>query len=74
MEGHLFVNTIFKGNLDASQFVSGENVRDPNDYVIYNPTTGTVIYDSDSSGSGQGVQVAQLGVNLPITNADFVVI
>ncbi|MCF7986261.1 MAG: hypothetical protein K9L60_01735 [Methylovulum sp.] len=43
-------------------------------YIVYNPMTGTVTYDSDGSGAGQGVQIAQLGVNLLLTNADFVVI
>jgi uncharacterized delta-60 repeat protein len=62
------------GVLNATQFYVGSAAHDPNDYVIYNPTTGTVTYDSDASGAGQGVQIAQLGVNLPLTNADFVVI
>ncbi len=62
------------GVLDATQFYVGSAAHDPNDYVIYNPTTGTVTYDSDGSGAGQGVQIAQLGVNLSITNADFIVI
>ncbi len=42
--------------------------------LIYNPTTGTVSYDADGNGAGVGVQIAVLGINLALTNADFAVI
>lgn len=29
-------------------------------------------YDSDGNGAGQGIIIATLGVNMAITNADFV--
>lgn len=74
LDGQIFTQLTGFGTLDAGQFVKGENALEPNDYIIYNPSTGTVTYDSDGSGAGQGVQIAQLGVNLPVTNADFVVI
>ena len=74
LENLIFTKLTVPGALDASLFVKGTNALDTNDYVIYNPTTGAVTYDSDGSGIGQGVQIAQLGVNLALTNADFVVI
>ena len=74
LENLIFTKLTMPGVLDASQFVKGANALDTNDYVIYNPTTGAVTYDSDGGGIGQGVQIAQLGVNLALTNADFVVI
>ena len=70
----IFTNLTALGTLDPTQFTIGTNALDPNDYIVYNPSTGTVTYDSDGSGAGQGVQIAQLGVNLLLTNADFVVI
>ena len=74
LDGQIFTQLTGFGTMDAGQLVIGANALDPNDYIIYNPSTGTVTYDSDGSGAGQGVQIAQLGVNLSITNADFVVI
>ncbi|MCF7986776.1 MAG: hypothetical protein K9L60_04335 [Methylovulum sp.] len=74
LDNQIFTQLAPLGKLDVNLFYKGEAAHDPNDYVIYNPSTGVVTYDSDASGAGQGVQIAQLGVNLPITNADFVVI
>ncbi|MDP2902898.1 MAG: FG-GAP-like repeat-containing protein, partial [Methylovulum sp.] len=74
LENQIFTKLTVTGVLNASQFVKGANALDPNDVVIYNPTTGAVTYDADGSGAGFGVQIAVLGVNLALTNADFVVI
>ena len=74
LENQIFTKLTATGVLNASLFVKAANALDPNDYVVYNPTTGAVTYDSDGSGSGQGVQIAMLGVNLAVTAADFVVI
>ena len=74
LENQIFTKLTTLGVLNASLFVKGTTALDTNDYVIYNPTTGVVTYDSDGSGAGFGVQIAQLGVNLPITSADFIVI
>ncbi len=74
LENQIFTKLTVTGVLNASLFYKGEAAHNPNDYVIYNPATGAVTYDSDGSGTGQGVQVALLGTNLSITNADFVVI
>lgn len=60
--------------LNAGSFVKADAAIDTNDYVIYNPTTGALTYDADGSGAGVGVQIAMLGVNLALTNADFVII
>ena len=62
------------GVLDATQLYIGSSAQDANDYIIYDPATGTVTYDSDASWAGYGIQIAQLGLNLPLTNVDFMVI
>lgn len=72
-------NAFFKkftatGVLNAGSFVKGEAAQDSNDYIIYNSTTGAVSYDADGNGAGAAVQIAVLGSNLSLTNADFVVI
>lgn len=72
-------NAVFKkftatGVLNAASFVKGAAAHDSNDYIIYNATTGAVSYDADGSGAGAAVQIAVLGANLSLTNADFMVI
>ncbi|TAN71370.1 MAG: hypothetical protein EPN17_01665 [Methylobacter sp.] len=72
-------NAVFKkftatGVLNAGSFVKGAAAHDSNDYIIYNATTGAVSYDADGSGAGSAVQIAVLGANLSLTNADFMVI
>lgn len=72
-------NAVFKkftapGVLKAANFVKAGAAHDLNDYLVYNPATGALSYDADGSGAGAGVQIALLGVNLALTNADFVII
>ena len=62
------------GVLKAANFVKATTAHDLNDYLVYNPATGTLSYDADGNGAGAGVQIALLGVNLALTNADFVII
>ena len=46
----------------------------PNDYLIYNKTTGVLYYDQDGSGSAKAVEIASLSKKLKMTAADFMVI
>jgi serralysin len=48
--------------------------QDSNDYVIYERDTGKLFYDADGNGAGASVQIALVGVNLNLTNADFVLV
>ncbi|GAB6142417.1 hypothetical protein JCM14076_31460 [Methylosoma difficile] len=52
----------------------GNKALDGNDYLIYNSSTGGLFYDADGNGAGAAVRIAIMGVNLALTNADFVVI
>ncbi|MFI3155631.1 MAG: Ig-like domain-containing protein, partial [Methylococcaceae bacterium] len=70
----IFTKLTTTGVLAAASFVKGAAALDSNDYVIYNTTTGAVTYDADGNGAGVAVQIAVLGVNLALTNADFVII
>ncbi|MFI3158210.1 MAG: hypothetical protein QX199_18865 [Methylococcaceae bacterium] len=74
LENSIFTKLTKTGVLSADNFVKAAAAHDSNDYVIYNAATGAVTYDADGSGTGAGVQIALLGVNLALTPADFVII
>ncbi|MGW8157541.1 MAG: beta strand repeat-containing protein [Desulfoprunum sp.] len=65
------------GVLDPAMFRASATglAADSNDYVLYNTTTGALLYDTDGSSGGTAVQFATL-TSKPqnITAADFVVI
>ena len=74
LDNALFTKLKVSGVLSADNFWKGDSPHDMNDYVIYNAATGSVTYDADGSGAVIGVQIALLGMNLAVTNADFVII
>ncbi|MFI3156133.1 MAG: hypothetical protein QX199_08235 [Methylococcaceae bacterium] len=74
LENSIFTKLSKTGVLNAGLFVKAAAAHDVNDYVIYNPATGALSYDADGSGAGSAVPIAVLGINLPLTFADFVVI
>jgi Ca2+-binding RTX toxin-like protein len=70
----VFSSSLTPGNSVAgSQFVIGSAALDAGDRVIYNNTTGAVLYDADGTGPTAAVQFAQLSPGLPLTNFDFFV-
>ncbi len=74
LENSIFTKLSKTGVLNSGLFVKAVAPHDANDYLIYNPATGALSYDADGNGTGASVQIAVLGVNLPLTYADFVVI
>ncbi len=74
LENSIFTALTTTGTLAVSQFRIGVSALDANDFVIYNSTTGKLLYDADGSGAGAAVQIAMIGAGLSLTNADVVVI
>ncbi|WP_140396843.1 calcium-binding protein [Crenothrix polyspora] len=74
LENSLFIKLTVTGILSVANFKIGTTAADANDYVIYTSSTGALSYDADGNGVGAAVQIAILGTNLAMTNADFVVI
>lgn len=62
------------GALAAGAFRIGTAAGDADDRIIYASTTGALFYDSNGNASGSSVQIAILGTNLALTNADFMVV
>ena len=62
------------GTLASAAFYIGPAAHDATDQIIYNKTTGALIYDANGNAAGGAVQFATLGTGLALTNADFVVV
>jgi serralysin len=60
--------------LGSDAFFKGAQADDPEDRIIYNPSTGAVFYDPDGSGRAPAIKFAQVRKWLPLTNADFFVV
>ncbi len=74
LENGVFTALTTTGTLAASQFKIGAQASDANDFIIYNKTTGALLYDADANGAGAAEQIAMIGVGLGMTHADIVVI
>ncbi|MDD5273623.1 MAG: hypothetical protein PHU14_13000 [Methylovulum sp.] len=74
LENSIFTKLTTTGVLNAADFHIGTDAVDANDFIIYNQASGALSYDSDGNGAVAAVQIATLGVNLPLTNADFIVV
>lgn len=63
------------GPLAAGAFVRGSIATDADDRVLYNPDTGTLLYDPDGNGAQSAIQFAVVSVPSGILSAsDFLVI
>jgi len=63
------------GTLSAANFKSSTNgaAGDANDYILYNTTSGALLYDADGNGSGAAVRFATLTTKPAITASDCMV-
>ena len=62
------------GTLNADAFHIGTAAADAEDRIVYNSATGALSFDANGTGAGGLVKFAQLGTNLALTNADFVIV
>jgi Ca2+-binding RTX toxin-like protein len=62
------------GLLQAAAFFVGSAAHDTNDRIIYNSTTGRLLYDADGTGAGAAVQFATVSPGLALTNSDFKIV
>ncbi|MCW5736589.1 MAG: FG-GAP repeat protein [Enhydrobacter sp.] len=62
------------GLLQASAFAIGSAAQNGSHRVIYNATTGNLMYDADGQGGAAARTIAVLTANLALTSADFIVV
>ncbi len=74
LENSVFTSLSTNGTLSTTQFRIGTTAVDANDFIIYNKTAGTLLYDIDGTGAIAAIQIATIGSGLNLTNADIVVI
>jgi Ca2+-binding RTX toxin-like protein len=63
-----------RGPLATRMFHVGSAARDPDDRIIYDPTTGALTYDANGSAPGGSMLLATLSPGLALTAADFSVV
>ena len=74
LDGAVFASLTGPGELPGGQFHKGAAAADPDDFIIYEKSTGTLWYDSDGSNEAQAaVQFAQLDPGSKLHASDFVV-
>lgn len=72
----IFTRLTSTGVLSSANFRASSNgLGDSNDYILYNTTSGALLYDRDGSGTGAAVQFASL-TNRPqnVNASDFLVV
>lgn len=69
----LFGNALQPGALDPSMFTVGTAAALESHRVIYNPTTRTVLFDSDGAGGIEAVPFATFPTPMPLVPTDFLI-
>ncbi|NGN42340.1 calcium-binding protein [Mesorhizobium sp. CGMCC 1.15528] len=71
-------NSVFTGLaggvLTAGAFYAGTAAHDASDRIIYNATTGALLFDKDGAGGAAAVQFATLSTGLAMSAGEFFVI
>jgi Ca2+-binding RTX toxin-like protein len=75
LHNSIFNALVEEGILSAVNFHAGSTgmAADDNDYILYNTTTGALLYDADGNGQGVAVEFAVLSNKPQISEKDFVI-
>ncbi len=67
--------TQFTPDSNLNDFIAfGNKAMDANDYLLYDATTGKLIYDANADAKGGAVTIAFIGVGLNIDASDFEIV
>ena len=75
LDKSIFNAFLTEGTLSSENFNSSTAgiAADDNDYILYNTTTGALLYDNDGNGQGVAVEFAVLTSKPRINENDFVI-
>ncbi len=73
LENAIFTALTSTGALAAGAFQLGSAASEADDRVVYNQSTGALLYDADGSGAAAAVQFATLTSKPAVTASDFLV-
>ena len=76
LHSSVFSALIEEGVLAEASFSASATgaAADENDYILYNTSNGSLLYDFDGNGQGVAVEFAKLTTKPEVTNKDFVVV
>lgn len=77
IENAIFTNLIRNGTLNSNFFRANESgvAIDANDYIVFDKTSGHLLYDADGNGAGEAVHFVTLTEIVgSLTNLNFIVI
>jgi len=76
LDNAVFAQVGIDGGLNAGAFVLGTAAQDSNDRIIFDNSTGNVMYDADGSGAGAAVVFATMQSlhNGPLDHTDFLIV
>ena len=69
--------SIFKAlgsSVTSDEFYKGTGAHDGTDHIIYNKSTGALIYDANDNAPGGNVVFAYIDINLSLTYKDFEIV
>ncbi|MGB3210143.1 MAG: hypothetical protein WBB19_05490, partial [Desulforhopalus sp.] len=75
LDNSIFNSLVEEGTLSTVNFHSSTTgvAADDNDYILYNTSTGALLYDGDGNGQGVAVEFAVLTTKPQINENDFVI-
>jgi serralysin len=74
LENAVFTVLAPLATLSTGAFFIGAAAHDRDDRIIYDSSTGSLMYDGDGNGSGQAMEFAVLTTGLAITHDDFFIV
>jgi Ca2+-binding RTX toxin-like protein len=74
LENQVFTALTNTGTISSAAFWKGAAAHDATDRILYDAQTGVISYDADGVGGAAAQPIVQVGANLNLTYADFVVI
>ncbi|HEY8383814.1 MAG TPA: M10 family metallopeptidase [Microvirga sp.] len=74
LENGVFTALTRTGKLGSGAFWTGSSAHDASDRIIYDKTSGALLYDADGTGAAAALRFAQLKAGLTLSAADFIVV